>query len=231
MLLNLLSQCLSLSVFTFFKIQKLTSLNFTETCSNFIEGIKHTTPLEFVAVVFGIISVLYSRKENILVYPTGIISTVLYIYLCFIGKLYGEASVNFYYTVMSVVGWILWAKKKGGETVLHITKSNRKECTFSLFFFVGCWGILFLLLRRFTDSIVPLADGFAAAAAYTGMFLMAKKKLENWIWWIITNVVSIPLYYIKGFAFTSFQFLVLLGLAIAGLITWSKKVQVQHEGH
>ncbi|MDI3318817.1 nicotinamide riboside transporter PnuC [Pinibacter soli] len=204
-------------------------MNFTETCSNFIEGIKATTPLEFVAVVFGIISVLYSRKENILVYPTGIISTVLYIYLCFIGKLYAEASVNFYYTVMSIIGWIMWARKKEGETVLHITKSSTKEWTHCLLFFVGCWVILFLVLRHFTDSIVPLADGFAAASAYTGMWLMAKKKLENWIWWIVTNVASIPLYYIKGYSFTSFQFLVLLVLAIAGLITWSKKIQ--HEGH
>lgn len=204
-------------------------MNFTETCSNFIDGIKGTTPLEFVAVVFGIISVLYSRKENILVYPTGIINTVIYVYICIIAGLYAESAVNFYYTVMSIIGWVMWGKKKGGETALHITKSSGKEWTFSLLFFVGCWAVLFLVLKHFTNSTVPLADGFASAAAYTGMLLMAKKKLENWIWWIITNIASIPLYYIKGFAFTSFQYLVLLGLAIAGLITWSKKVQ--HEAH
>lgn len=200
-------------------------MNFSHTFSQFIEGIKNTGWLEFSAVVFGIVSVLYSRKENILVYPTGIVNTTIYVYICIVAGLYAESAVNFYYTIMSIVGWIMWGKKKEGETVLHITKSNIKEWLWSLLFFAGCWVILYLVLKHFTNSTVPLADGFASAAAYTGMLLMAKKKLENWIWWIITNVASIPLYFIKGFVFTSFQYLVLLGLAIAGYITWLKKTK------
>ncbi len=200
-------------------------MDITQIFSQFIEGIKNTGPLEFIAVVFGITSVIFSRKENILVYPTGIVNTVLYVYICIIAGLYAESAVNFYYTVMSIVGWIMWGKKNQGKTVLHITGSNAKEWMQSLLFFAGCWAILFLVLKHFTNSTVPIADSFASAAAYTGMLLMAKKKLENWIWWIITNIASIPLYFVKGFVFTSFQYMVLLSLAIAGYITWSKKLK------
>ncbi|MEO7312713.1 MAG: nicotinamide riboside transporter PnuC [Chitinophagaceae bacterium] len=198
-----------------------------EIYQHFIEGIKATTWLEFVAVAFGIVSVLYSRKENILVYPTGIINTVLYTWFCFgWWGLYAEGSLNFYYTVMSIYGWILWSRKKGGgtEKQLRITKSTNKEWLFSLVFFVICYVVLYWVLSRYTRSTVPMADAFASAAAYTGMLLMARKKLENWLWWILTNLASIPLYFYKGAVFTSFQYVVFFVLAIMGYITWKKKI-------
>ena len=190
----------------------------------FVSEIQQTTLLEFLGVVFGIGSVFFSRKENILVYPVGMVSTVIFIYLYIIHGLYADASVNFYYTVMSVIGWIMWSRKKEGSEILHITKSNKKEWIQSIIFFIICWIILFVVLKNFTDSTVPQADAFASAAAFTGMWLMNKKKVENWIWWIITNIASIPLNYYKGLAFTSFQYIVLLVLAIAGLKEWTKKV-------
>lgn len=194
--------------------------------SSLREGLLATTPLEFIAVFFGIASVIYSRKENILVYPTGIVNTTIYIYLSIAGGLYAEAGVNFYYTVMSVVGWVLWAQKRAGENVLHITRSSGREWLAAATFFGVCWIVLWYVLQRFTDSTVPIADGFASAAAYTGMWLMARKKLENWIWWIVTNIASIPLYFIKGYVFTSFQYLVFLVLAIMGYVEWRKKLKV-----
>ena len=190
----------------------------------FVSEIQQTTLLEFLGVVFGIGSVFFSRKENILVYPVGMVSTVIFIYLYIIHGLYADASVNFYYTVMSVIGWIMWSRKKEGSEILHITKSNKKEWIQSIIFFIICWIILFVVLKNFTDSTVPQADAFTSAAAFTGMWLMNKKKVENWIWWIITNIASIPLNYYKGLAFTSFQYIVLLVLAIAGLKEWTKKV-------
>jgi nicotinamide mononucleotide transporter len=193
-----------------------------------IKGLYQTTWQEFVAVVFGIASVLYSRKENILVYPTGIINTVLYTWFCFSWwGLYAEGSLNFYYTIMSIYGWILWARKKkdGTGKQLAITRSTRKEWLLSLLFFAVCYIVLYFVLIKFTSSTVPFADAFASAAAYTGMWLMAKKKLENWIWWIITNLASIPLYFIKEAVFTSFQYVVFLILAVLGFIAWQKKLQ------
>lgn len=188
-----------------------------------LEGLRATTWLEYIAVFFGIASVIFSRLENIWVYPTGIVNTTVYIYLSIVAGLYAEAGVNFYYTVMSIVGWVLWAQKKEGEKVLHITRSSRREWLISLAFFASCWLVLWWVLRSYTNSTVPLADGFASAAAYTGMWLMARKKLENWLWWIVTNIASIPLYFIKGFVFTSFQYLVFLVLAVMGYVEWRRK--------
>lgn len=192
-----------------------------------ITGIQQTKWLEFVAVVFGIASVLFSRKENILVYPTGIINTVLYTWFCFSWwGLYAEGSLNFYYTIMSIYGWYVWSKQKDG-TILPITFNNKKDWIISITFFVVSWVVLFIVLKKYTNSNVPWLDSFASATAYTGMWQMARKKVENWIWWILTNTVSIPLYFYKGAVFTSFQYLVFLILAIAGLIEWRKKVQQQ----
>lgn len=202
-------------------------MSVAEVYQRFTEGIHQTSLLEFIAVVFGIASVLYSRKENILVYPTGIINTVLYTWFCFgWWGLYAEGSLNFYYTVMSIYGWILWARKKEGGTGhrLQITKSSKKEWSVALLFFTVCYIVLFVVLKNFTNSTVPYADAFASASAYTGMWLMAKKKIENWIWWIITNLASIPLYFIKGAVFTSFQYIVFLVLAVLGYIAWHKKL-------
>lgn len=189
----------------------------------FLKGLFDTTWLEFVAVAFGIVSVMFSRLENIWVYPTGIVNTTIYIYLSVLAGLYAEAGVNFYYSVMSVIGWLLWAKKKDGEQMLHISRSTGLEWRNALVFFALCWGVLFLVLKKFTDSTVPIADGFASATAYTAMWLMARKKLENWLWWIATNIASIPLYFIKGYVFTSFQYLVFLVLAILGYLEWRKR--------
>ncbi|MFN0213855.1 MAG: nicotinamide riboside transporter PnuC [Saprospiraceae bacterium] len=189
----------------------------------FLDGLFATGWLEFVAVVFGIASVMLSRLENIWVYPTGIVNTTIYIYLCIVGGLYAEAGVNFYYTVMSVIGWVLWAQKREGSIVLHISRSGALEWRNALVFFFLCWGVLYFVLKKFTDSTVPIADGFAAAAAYTAMWLMARKKLESWIWWGITNVASIPLYFVKGYVFTSFQYLVFLVLSVLGYLEWRRR--------
>ena len=198
---------------------------FQEIWQRLLEGLLATTPLEFIAVFFGIASVMLSRMENIWVYPTGIVNTTIYIYLSIIAGLYAEAGVNFYYTVMSIVGWVLWAQKKEGNRVLRITQSGRREWVIALVFFGLCWAVLFVVLKTYTDSTVPVADSFASAAAYTGMWLMARKKLENWLWWIVTNIASIPLYFVKGFVFTSFQYLVFLVLAVMGYIEWRRKLR------
>jgi len=200
-----------------------------EIAEQFIREIKDTSWLEFIAVVTGIASVVFSRKENILVFPIGIISTVIFIYLYITHGLYADASVNFYYTVMSIIGWFMWARKKDNNTKLIITGSNKKDWQQAIIFFIVCWIILFTVLKKFTDSTVPQADAFTSAAALTGMWLMNKKKLENWVWWLITDIVSIPLNFYKHLAFTSFQYLIFLVLATMGYITWKEKIKNQKQ--
>jgi len=201
----------------------------TSLLTEIYQGLLLTTPLEAVAVIAGIASVWYSRKENILVYPIGLLNTTIYIYISVKGNLLGEASVNLYYTIMSVYGWYLWTRVDPQQKIitLHITKSDTKDWIQQLLFFAGFYATIFFSLTylktNFAPEAIPWADAFASATAYTGMWLMAKKKVESWIWWILTNIASIPLYFVKGYAFTSVQFLVLLVLAIAGLKSWNEK--------
>jgi len=196
----------------------------------FVEGMKGTSLLEYIAVFTGIASVFFSRKENILVYPVGLINTIIYIYLSVKGHLFGEASVNLYYTVMSIYGWILWTKKDQQQHhVVIITTSDKKERMQQLLFFVAFYAVIFYALtyikKSFAPGAIPWADGFASATAYTGMWLMAKKKVESWIMWIATNAASVPLYFVKGFVFTSVYYVVLLILAIAGLVEWQRRAR------
>jgi len=204
-------------------------LSLHEIYQQFIDGMRHTTWLEYIAVFAGIASVLFSRKENILVYPTGIINTVLYTWFCFSWwELYAEGSLNFYYTIMSLYGWYAWTRKKEGKP-MSITFNNRKDWIISISFFIISWAVLYYILKEHTNSNVPWADSFASAAAYTGMWQMTRKKVENWIWWIITNIVSIPLYFYKHAVFTSVQYVVFLILAVLGLISWIKKTKAAND--
>lgn len=196
--------------------------------NQFLQGLLQTTWLEFVAVFAGIASVWYSKKENVLVYPVGLINTIIYIYLSFSAKLFGEATVNLYYTIMSLYGWWIWVKKDNQEQNLQISYSTRKEWLVQIGFFVVCYITIYFSLeylkKAFAPGAIPWGDAFASAAAFTGMWLMTRKKIENWFWWILTNIACIPLYYVKGYVFTSVYYFVLLILAIWGWIEWKQKL-------
>lgn len=203
---------------------------FESVVEQFITGVKQTTVLEYVAVVAGIASVWFSRKENILVYPVGLINTIIYVYLSFKYHLLGEAAVNFYYTVVSLYGWVLWARKDQElRPVLHITFATRREWVQHLLFFATLYGLIYFSLtylkQVFYEGAIPWADAFASATAFTGMWLMAKKKVESWIWWIATNIASIPLYFVKGLVVTSVYYTILLVLAFFGLAEWKRRTQ------
>ncbi len=196
----------------------------------FIEGMKQTTWLEYIAVFTGIASVWLQKKENIWVFPIGLINTIIYVWISVEGNLFGEASVNFYYTVVSIYGWILWSKKDVHQHhVLNIEFSNRKQwlqqSLFFAFFYIAIFFILTYLKKSFAPNAIPWADAFASATAYTGMWLMAKKKVESWYWWIATNIASIPLYFVKHYVFTSVYYLILLIMAFFGLIEWINRAR------
>jgi nicotinamide mononucleotide transporter len=203
-------------------------MSFPEIYERFVYGMLHTSWLEYIAVFTGIASVWFSKIENIWLYPVGLISTIIYTYLSLVGHLPGEASVNIYYTIMSIYGWLLWTKKDGQQHhVVVIKYSTKKEWGQQVLFFVVCYILLFVALTWlrtiFSPEIIPWADALASATAYTGMWLMAKKKVESWYWWIATNIASVPLYFVKHYVFTSAYYTVLLFLAIAGLIAWSRR--------
>lgn len=199
----------------------------------FTEGLQKTTGLEYIAVFAGIASVWYSRKEHILVYPVGLVNTIIYIYLSFKFHLPGEASVNFYYTVMSIYGWYMWLKKdQQQQTVLHITWSDKQmwiyQLLFFAFFYTAIYFSLVYLKDNFFEGAIPWADAFASATAFTGMWLMTRKKVESWYWWIATNISSIPLYFVKGLVFTSVYYIVLLFMAVWGLVEWKERAKQAH---
>ncbi len=203
-------------------------MDISQIVDEFIDGMRHTGWPEYLAVAAGIGSVWFSRIENIWVYPVGLISTVIYTWLSLEGNLFGEASVNVYYTIMSVYGWVLWAKRDTHKQhVVTITHSDRREWTAQLLFFAGCYAAIFLCLsflkKMFAPQAIPWADSLASASAFTGMWLMAKKKVESWYWWIVTDFASIPLYFVKGYVFSSVFYLILLIMAFWGLAEWKKR--------
>lgn len=191
-----------------------------------INGVLQTTLLEWVAVATGLLSVWFSMKENIWVYPTGIVSVLIYVYIAFVYKLYADMGVNFYYFIMSVYGWYYWLTPENEDREqVPVTTNSKKENLISAALTIGSFSILYFVLFNFTDSDVPFWDALTTCFAILGMFLMARKKLESWIAWIITDLISIPLYFYKELVLTSFQFLVFTVIAVGGYIAWKKSME------
>lgn len=177
--------------------------------------------LEVTAVIFGISSVWFAKKEDIKVYPTGIISTVIYVYICFRFTLYGDLIINVYYTLMSIYGWYMWSRIVKGNHI-EITLSSNKDWlkAFGIFLSTAIFVVIvYLYFNRF-DRITDYFDTFTTGIFFAAMWLMANKKIEHWLLWIAGNVISIPLYFIKGLGFSGIQFTVFLILAILGYKEW-----------
>lgn len=205
-------------------------MNLQDIIKDFLVDIKDTTWIEYIAVFSGIASVWYSRKESILTYPVGLLNTTFYIYLSVKYHLPGEASVNLYYTIMSLFGWYNWARKNEAHNlIVHITRSGKRDwleqIVFFLFFYIAIYFALVYLKENFFEGAIPWADAFASSTAFTGMWLMTRKKVESWYWWIATNIASIPLYFVKHLAFTSLYYFILLIFAFWGLAAWRKKAE------
>ncbi|MEZ4907432.1 MAG: nicotinamide riboside transporter PnuC [Saprospiraceae bacterium] len=183
--------------------------------------------LEILAAGFGIISVIYSRLENILVYPTGLISTGIYVYLLNIYELRGDMVINAYFFIMSIYGWFNWSRAmKGNTSLVRITTTTKKEKTIECLFFSQVFYSFSLLTSSLVLKItyITYLDSFNTAIFFVAMWYMALKKLENWTLWIIGNTISIPLYLIKGLGFTAIQYTIFLILAILGYIEWKKNM-------
>lgn len=207
----------------------LQRMNIQEFYSQFTTQILNTTWPEAVGVIFGMISVVLANRNHVALYPTGIISTIVFIYLMAkpsVG-LYAEALLNVYYLVMSIYGWVLWYKKRDNEDAA-ISVNSRKDWMITAGIVGIGWVILYITLSTFTDSDVPVWDAVVASTAWAGMWLLAKHKVENWILLNISNAVAIPLQIHKGIPFTACLTLFLFIVAIFGYIRWRKLYRLQH---
>ena len=180
--------------------------------------------LEITAVIFGFASVWYSKKNNILVFPTGLISTSIFVYLLFKWQLIGDMMINGYYFVMSLYGWYIWTRKIDSAHVTPISKTTKQEQLLGSIIFIATLFLVFLVYQFFDMWIgwVAYVDTLTTALFFVGMWLMAKRKIENWIFWIVADIISVPLYFYKGFTFSSLQYLGFTIIAIFGFLAWRK---------
>lgn len=193
-----------------------------------LQGFHAMTVWEIVAVFFGVLSVIFQKKNNILVYPTGLISTGIYVYLLSREhfKLYAEATLNAYYFIMSVYGWIYWARRRGEKHEhVHITHVNSRELLTATGIALLGWGIVYYLLTHYSDSTTAGLDSFVSATACAGMWLLAKRKVENWILLNISNLVAIPLLFYKHLYLTAFLTIFLFIIAVFGYFSWRREAQ------
>ncbi len=180
--------------------------------------------LEIIAVIFGLLSVWFSKQNNIWVYPTGMLSTSIFVYLLLKWGLIGDMLINVYYFIMSVYGWYVWTRKVDAEHVTPISRVTTKENKISILIFLATILFVFVVYQVFDkwNSWTAYVDTITTAIFFVGMWLMAKRKVENWIYWIVGDIISVPLYFYKGFTFTSFQYLIFTILAIYGYAAWKK---------
>ena len=185
--------------------------------------ITHTL-LELFAVTMNIFSVIYAKRNSILVYPTGLIGTGIFVYILYNFSLLGDMIINFYFVLMSIYGWYYWAQKKDGQTLNNVSRTSIKEYYFILILGITSLLSIYLVYNFYDkwDSWTAYVDTITTAIFFIAMYLMARRKVESWIFWIIGDLITIPLYFYKGLTISSIQYLIFLILAILGYISWKK---------
>ena len=178
--------------------------------------------LELIAVFFGLLSVWFSKNNNVLVYPTGIINTSIFVYLLVKWELLGDMIINVYYFLMSIYGWYYWTRKSNNIGYTPITRMHSTDIKIILIIIIS--SVLFVsCLYSFFEKwsgFVSYVDIITTAIFFAGMWLMARRKIESWFFWILGDIISVPLYFVKGLAFSSFQYLIFTFIAIAGYYKW-----------
>jgi nicotinamide mononucleotide transporter len=178
--------------------------------------------IEFFAVLTGFIAIFFQIKANVIYWPISIVNVITYCIVFFQAKLYAEITLQLYYLVMSIYGWILWLRKSPTNEKLNISKSSIKLLLTLLLVFFPLWLIMAFLLKKYTNTDVPYIDSFITSLSYIATYLLARKKIENWLLWIFIDFISIGLYYYKGLYLTIILFLALTILAIVGYFKWKK---------
>lgn len=193
----------------------------------FVQQIATTSVLEWMAVAAGVAEVLLARSNKVALYPAGIVATLLSIYLFFSSGLYAESFLNGYYLLMSIYGWWYWIKKKDCSPV-KITNCTPKEWLIVWAIVVGGFVFLFTILKNFTPSTVPFWDAWVSAAAWAGMWLLAKRKIENWLLLNLSNAVAIPLLFYKHLLLYAGLTIFLFAVAIQGYASWKKILKTEN---
>ncbi|WP_323787170.1 nicotinamide riboside transporter PnuC [Psychroserpens sp.] len=186
----------------------------------------HLIVLEAIAFFFGIASVIFATRENILVYPTGLVATIITVYIFLHDELMGDMMMNFYYSVMSIYGWWNWSRKKNNKYVVPISRTNTKEKLIGFGMFLLTMLVTYLIYKGYGTVIDSsnYIDIFTSGIFFTAMWFMANKKLENWTLWIFADIITVPLYAYRGWGMLSLQYLIFTILAIQGYLAWKKSL-------
>jgi nicotinamide mononucleotide transporter len=185
----------------------------------FIDQVNQTTLWEWLAVILGVAEVLLAKINNIWLYPTGIVGTITGIYILMVAGLYAESALSIYYIVMSVYGWVHWIRRRDAPPV-KITWATKQEWIITILIVVVGWVIFYVLLKKFTASNVPVWDAWVSSTAWAGMWLLARRKLENWILLNVSNLFAIPLLCYKHLIMFAALTLILFIVAIFGFFEW-----------
>lgn len=182
--------------------------------------------LEAIAFLFGIASVWYAKKENILVYPTGLVATIITVYILYKAEYFGDMMMNFYYSIMSIYGWWNWSRKKNNKVLVPISRTNRKEKIIGVLWVIMTMIVTYSVYRYFGTEIKTenYLDIFTSGIFFTAMWYMANKKIENWTLWIFADLITVPLYAYRGLGMLSLQYLIFTILAIQGYLAWKKSL-------
>jgi len=194
----------------------------------FLDAYKNATAfdiaMEAIVFIFGILSVYYAKKENILVYPTGIIATVLTVYILYKAGYLAEMTLNIYFSIMSIYGWINWSRKNDNEHVIMISRTDTKQKIIGIILFFLTIAVTYIVYHIFDKEILPAnyIDIILSGIFFTGMWYMAMKKIENWTLWIIGDAIAVPLYADRGLGMLALQYIIFTILAILAYLEWRK---------
>ena len=187
--------------------------------------------LELFAVIMNITSVVYAKRNNILVYPTGLIGTGIFVYILLNFSLLGDTIINAYFFSMSIYGWYFWSRKKDEVFVNQVSTINRNEIKYLFILAISSLIFIYLVYDYFDkwNNWTAYVDNVTTAIFFIAMWLMAKRKVESWIFWIIGDLITVPLYFYKGLTISTLQYIIFLILAVLGYISWKKILDKNHQ--
>ena len=180
--------------------------------------------LELFAVIMNIISVVYAKRNNILVYPTGLIGTGIFVYILLNFSLLGDTIINAYFFSMSIYGWYFWSRKKDEVFINQVSTINQNEIKYLFILAISSLIFIYFVYDYFDkwNNWTAYVDNITTAIFFVAMWLMARRKIESWIFWIIGDLITVPLYFYKGLTISSIQYIIFLILAVLGYISWKK---------
>lgn len=187
--------------------------------------------LELIAFIFGIVSVWLAKNEHIGVYPSGLIATIITTYLLYLAGYLGDMLLNGYFSIMSIYGWYNWTRKENDSANLPVSRTTNSEKITGIVLFILTIFVVFGVYNYFDYKIKTdnYFDILASGIFFTGMWFMAKKKIENWTLWIIGDLIVVPLYVYRGLGMLALQYLVFTIIAVFGYIEWKKTLNKSHQ--